>query len=136
MRLVPDFTGRRRPNRGLEWKMAQTGLLGPYRLTFDGVQSAVNATLPGVFALGHLDAQGRFCVSRVGRSDNDVKGALCDFIGSENYFKFDVLSNGKAAFEKECTLFHDFSPRGNLVHPCRPDGTDWTCPHCRMLSRW
>jgi hypothetical protein len=116
--------------------MAQSGLLGPYRLNFDGIHAAIGNTMPGVFALGHLDGQGRFCVSRVGRSDNDVRATLCDFIGSDNFFKFDVMSTSRAAFEKECSLFHDFSPRGNLVHPARPPQTDWTCPHCRTLSRW
>lgn len=116
--------------------MPQTGLLGPYRLTFDSIKSAVSGPTPGVFALGHLDVDGRFCVTRVGRSDQDVGSALRDFIGSENYFKFDILSSGRAAFEKECSLYHDFSPRGNRVHPSRPDGSNWTCPHCRILSQW
>jgi hypothetical protein len=116
--------------------MPQTGLLGPYRLTFDDINTAVNQTYPGVFALGHLDRDGRFCVTRVGRSDQDVGAALRDFIGSENYFKFDILSTGRAAFEKECTLYHDFSPRGNRVHPQRPTDSDWTCPHCRMMNQW
>jgi hypothetical protein len=116
--------------------MAQTGLLGPYRLTFDGIQTAIANPMPGVFALGHLDGSGRFCVTRVGRSDDDVSSALRDFIGSENYFKFDVLSSSKAAFEKECGLYHDFSPRGNRIHPARPPQSDWTCPHCRMLNQW
>lgn len=116
--------------------MADTGLLGPYRLTFDGIQTAVAADMPGVFALGHLDGLGRFCVTRIGRSDEDVRAVLRDFIGSENFFKFDILSNSQAAFEKECSLYHDFSPRGNQVHPARPAGTDWTCPHCRALSSW
>lgn len=116
--------------------MAQTGLLGPYRLTFDGINEVVVNTMPGVFALGHHDAQGRFCVSRVGRSDGNVRAELCNFIGSESLFKFNVLSTSHAAFEKECSLYHDFSPRGNRVHPARPDGTNWTCPHCSVLYRW
>lgn len=116
--------------------MAKTGLIGPYRLTFDGISEVVVNTMPGVFALGHHDSQGRFCVSRVGRSDSDVRKALCNFIGSDSLFKFDVMSTSRDAFEKECSLFHDFNPRGNLVHPARPDGETWTCPHCSVMYRW
>lgn len=116
--------------------MAQTGLLGPYRLAYDDIQDAVQGEMPGAFALGHNDHMGRFCISRVGRSDTDVRQELCQFIGSANLFKFDFLSSAKAAFEKECSLFHDFSPRGNLVHPARPAGADWTCPCCSILRRW
>lgn len=116
--------------------MAKTGLIGPYRLTFDGINEVVIGTMPGVYALGHHDVQGHFCVSRVGRSDGNIRTELCNFIGSETLFKFDVMSSSQAAFEKECALYHDFSPRGNLVHPARPAGTTWTCPHCSVMHRW
>lgn len=116
--------------------MAKTGLIGPYRLTFDGISNVVVNTMPGVFALGHHDGEGRFCVSRIGRSDTDIGAELRNFIGSESLFKFDILSNSQAAFEKECSLYHDFSPRGNRVHPARPHGSDWKCPHCSVLTRW
>ena len=68
--------------------MANTGLSGPYRLTFDAIDAAVTQISPGVFALGHADPGGRFCVNHVGRSDADIKVKLRDFIGSDSLFKY------------------------------------------------
>ena len=60
--------------------MTKTGLSGPYRLSFDAIDAAVTRKSAGVYALGHTDAQGRFCVNHVGRSDSDVRSRLLDFI--------------------------------------------------------
>ncbi len=40
----------------------KTGLLGPYRLTFDGISDAIPRRSPGVFALGSTDPGGSFRV--------------------------------------------------------------------------
>ena len=64
--------------------MINTGLSGPYRLTFDAIDAAITQRAPGVFALGHADSGGRFCVNHVGRSDGDIKVRLRDFIGSDS----------------------------------------------------
>ena len=114
--------------------MANTGLLGPYRLTFDAIDAAVTQTSPGVFALGHADPGGRFCVNHVGRSDADVKIKLRDFIGSDSLFKYGYFPSSEAAFQKECALFHDVRPPRNLVHPGRPKGTSWNA-HTAGFSR-
>lgn len=114
--------------------MTNTGLHGPYRLTFDAIDAAVVRTSPGVFALGYADADGRFCVNHVGRSDADVKIRLRDFIGSDSLFKYDYSASSEAAFQKECELFHDVRPPRNLVHPGRPRGTSWECPRCRIFA--
>lgn len=113
--------------------MAQTGLLGPYRLTFDAIESAVRRGSVGVFALGNAAPDGRFYVNHVGRSDTDVRSRLRDFIGSATLFKFGYFPSSKAAFEKECELFHDLNPQANRVHPDRPKGTSWICPRCRIF---
>jgi len=115
--------------------MHKTGLAGPYRLTFDAIDSAVARKSPGVFALGHTDTAGRFCVNHVGRSDTDVKGRLRDYIGSASLFKYSYFPSSRAAFEKECELFHDLNPPGNRVHPDRPRGTTWACPRCRIFRQ-
>jgi hypothetical protein len=112
-----------------------TGLSGPYRLTFDAIDAAITQSSPGVFALGHSDAGGRFCVNHVGRSDADLKVRLRDFIGSDSLFKYGYSPSSEAAFQKECEIFHDVRPPRTLVHPGRPKGTSWECPRCRIFAR-
>jgi hypothetical protein len=114
--------------------MINTGLAGPYRLTFDAIDAAVTETSAGVFALGRADAQGRFCVNHIGRSDGDLKAKLRDLIGSDCLFKYGYLPSSEAAFLKECELFHDVSPPRTLVHPGRPKGTSRECPRCRIFA--
>ena len=112
-----------------------TGLSGPYRLTFDAIDAAITQSSPGVFALGYSDAGGRFCVNHVGRSDADLKVRLRDFIGSDSLFKYGYSPSSEAAFQKECEMFHDVRPPRTLVHPGRPKGTSWECPRCRIFAR-
>lgn len=116
--------------------MAKTGLLGPYPLSYDEINDSVVPKMPGTYALGRTDSSGRFCVRFVGRSDDDVRARLCEYIGSDSLFKFIHFLTPKAAFEKECELYHQFSPPGNRVHPSRPSGTGWTCPYCRIFGDW
>ena len=114
--------------------MTNTGLLGPYQLTFDGIDCAVDRKSPGVFALGHSSADGKFVINAVGRSDDDIKARLRDYIGSEIMFKYRYFPSPRQAFLKECELFHSFSPPGNRIHPDRPRGASWECPHCRIYG--
>lgn len=111
--------------------MVKTGLLGPYPLTYESISGIVVRRSAGAFALGYIDAGGRFRVRHVGRSDTDVAEKLRHYIGAEAQFKFSYFETVKAAFEKECHLFHDFEPPCNQVHPARPDGTRLQCPRCR-----
>ena len=110
------------------------GLLGPYRLSFDGIDSAVARRSAGVYALGRTDRLGNFQVNHIGRSDDDVRSKLRDCIGSDVMFKFAFFGSAQAAFEKECELFHHFGPPGNRIHPGRRKGTRWECPCCRIFS--
>ena len=113
----------------------RTGLLGPYRLTVDAIDSAIVRISPGVYAIGHADAMGRFCISYVGRSDDDVGAKLRSYVGSDMLFKFGYYRSAQAAFEKECQLFHEIGPPRNHVHPARPGGTTLECPFCRIYDR-
>jgi hypothetical protein len=113
--------------------MTRTGLAGPYRLSFDEIDAAVTRQSAGVYALGYSDPEGRFCINHIGRADADLRGRLLDKIGSDVLFKYGYFSSAKAAFEKECELFHDINPPGNRVHPDRPRGTGWECPRCRIF---
>jgi hypothetical protein len=114
--------------------MPKTGLMGPYQLTFDGISSAVTRRSAGVYALGHTDADGKFHIQHIGRSDTDVCEKLRDYIGSNTKFKYGYLPSSKTAFEKECDLFHDFTPPGNRIHPDRPAGSNLECPRCRFFG--
>ena len=114
---------------------ARTGLLGPYRLTFDGINGAIARRSAGVYALGRNDPSGNFQVKHVGRSDSDIREGLRECIGSDTMFKFSFFGSAQAAFEKECELFHEFSPPGNRIHPSRSKGTKWECPRCKIFAR-
>jgi hypothetical protein len=113
--------------------MAKTGLMGPYQLTFDGISSAVTRRCAGVYALGH-SAGGKFQIHFIGRSDQDVRETLRGYIGSNTSFKYGYSPSSEAAFEKECDLYHDFSPPGNKIHPDRPKGANLECPRCRFFG--
>lgn len=113
--------------------MSSTGLIGPYRLAYDEITSAVTKVTPGAFALGHKGPDGRFYVDYVGRADKDMREQLLNLIGSANLFKFARTPTTEAAFHTECELFHDFKPPGNRMHPDRPAGTNWECPRCRFF---
>lgn len=115
--------------------MGSSNLAGPFRLSFDAIEVAVRKESPGVFALGSLDSQGRFCLAKVGRSDSNIREVLRQFIASEPLFKFSYEPGAKAAFLRECELFHKFQPQGNMLHPSRPAGTTLTCPHCQADHR-
>ena len=108
--------------------MPSTGLYGPFPLTAEGIDDAVEHVMPGAYALGRIDKNDVFRVKYVGRSDNDVGDRLSDHIAVYPYFKFGYYRTPKDAFEKECWLWHDFNPRDNKKHPDRPDGTKYKCP--------
>ncbi len=113
--------------------MPTTGLHGPHPLTRDAINTNVTRTSAGAYALGKTK-DGTFLVSRVGRADKDLAKRLGDYIGQYAQFKYGYLGSPKAAFEKECGLYHDFSPPGNSYHPDRPDDTNWACPFCAVFD--
>ena len=116
--------------------MASSGLKGPHTLSADGVDRAVTKTSAGAYALGCVDTQNTFAISYVGRSDNDIGKRLKDHIGKYKQFKFDYFGSPKAAFEKECNLYHDFGETAldNNIHPARPADSDWKCPRCKTFD--
>jgi hypothetical protein len=113
--------------------MTSTGLLGPYRLAYDEINSSIRRVAPGAFVLGHKGPDGRFYIDYVGRADQDIRDKLLQLIGSGNLFKYKCVTTGEAAFHAECELFHDFQPPGNRMHPDRAPGTNWECPRCRFF---
>ena len=108
---------------------------GPHELTFDSLEKVLPKARTGIFTLGYLDREGRFRVQSVGRDDYDLRARLCELIGSSILFKFEVLPTAREAFERECELFHNLRPPSTVIHPSRPRGTDWHCPHCLQFHR-
>jgi hypothetical protein len=81
------------------------------------------------------DDQKVFNVFYVGRSDTDVAGRLKQH-AAEWYpqFFYEYYPSSKAAFEKECNLYHDFNPPDNKAHPARPQNSNWKCPRCKIFD--
>jgi hypothetical protein len=113
--------------------MASSGLNGPYALTDDTINKVITKTSAGAYALGKVKDD-TFYIDYIGRSDTDVNQRLHNHVGNYSSFKFDYFGSAKAAFEKECNLYHDFSPSDNKAHPARPSGSNWTCPRCDALD--
>ena len=123
--------------------MPNTGLEGPYSLSTEKVDEVVKIMSPGTYVLERNSSPDSFVVNYVGRSDNNLNSRLKNWVGVNGYkrFKFGYLGSPKAAFEKECTIYHDFGGADanldNEKHPQRPEGTNWQCPHCNTFnSSW
>jgi hypothetical protein len=114
--------------------MPSSGLKGPYPLTAKGVSDNVTRKSAGAYALGKYD-NSIFNIHYVGRADEDVANRLQDHV-TEWYphFKYDYFPSAKAAFEKECRLYHDFEPGDNKIHPARPKNSNWSCPVCTVFD--
>lgn len=116
--------------------MPNSGLYGPHSLTSEGVSAHVKGIGAGAYALGHTDQNNVFNIYYVGRSDDDLAARLQQHV-VEAYlqFKYAFYPSSKAAFDKECQLYHDFKPPDNKVHPARPKGTRYPCPvaNCHEL---
>ncbi len=120
--------------------MASLEMDGPYDLDNETIDANVTRTSAGNYALERIVKEGSFIVNYVGRSDDDVRGRLKYWVGRKSYykrFKFSYAPLVKAAFEKECKNYHDFSGSEKLdneIHPQRPESTDWGCPYCDYKS--
>jgi hypothetical protein len=111
--------------------MPSSGLKGPHSLDEKTIDTYVTLKSAGAYALGKT-TDNTYYISYVGRSDDDINGRLKDWVGKYAQFKFEFYPSPKAAFEKECNLYHDFGPEGldNKEHPDRPENADWQCPRC------
>ncbi|MBA7712289.1 hypothetical protein ES703_121261 [subsurface metagenome] len=119
--------------------MPSTRLRGSFPLTETGIDNEVTKTSPGAYVLGYLSSSRTFIVRYVGRADEDIKERLKKWIGKKNYkrFKYGYFFSPKAAFEKECRLYHDFGGKAKLdndIHPARPENTNWECPVCTIFD--
>ena len=111
------------------------GLSAPHRLDAETIAAVVSRKSAGAYALGRAEG-GTFYIRYVGRSDEDVAAALAKHIGDYLQFKFAYLGSPRAAFEKECQLYHDFGEAklNSKFHPLRPSSGRWHCPRCRIFD--
>jgi hypothetical protein len=113
--------------------MASSGLSGPYALNEATIDSIVTRKSPGAYALGNT-SDNTYYINYVGRSDIDLNARLKQHVGAYPQFKYGYQPSPKAAFDKECGLYHDFQPPDNKVHPARPQGSGWSCPRCDIFD--
>ncbi len=113
--------------------MAVPKLSDLFSLTDEMIGAQVTKTSPGVYVLD-ATSTGSFTNSYVGRSDTDLNKRLHDWVGKYKYCKTQYCDSPKAAFEAECELYHAFSPKDNVNHPARPNGSSWVCPRCYLFG--
>lgn len=113
--------------------VADNGLRGPFALSDATIDREVTERSAGVYVLDEWETSNAFQATYVGRSDTDVNNQLHVYVGSYGRFKFEYYSSPKAAFDKECALYHDFEPPDNIYHPTRPSASAWTCPRCALF---
>jgi hypothetical protein len=124
--------------------MPLTGL-GESLLDTKTIDSVVTRKSAGTYVLGHIETKKEkgeekktFVVEYVGRSDDDINGRLKKWVGSKyKRFKFGYYGSPKAAFEKECSIYHDFGEKellDNDRHPDRPEKANWKCPRCDIFN--
>jgi len=117
--------------------MPSTGLNGLYKLDKDTIDKVVTKKSAGAYVLGSLGKNKRLVPEYVGRDDKDINDRLNSWVGKGySHFKFKYYDSPKAAFEKECNLYHDWkSQLDNKIHPARPDGASWQCPQCNTFKK-
>jgi hypothetical protein len=106
--------------------MSKSGLIGPFPLTEAEIGLRIDTTI-AAFALGRMEGR-KFLVQHTGRSDKDAAGALKNFVGDYEHFKYRTYVSTRRAYAKECVLFHDFPGADNGGHPEPPPGIRVKCP--------
>ena len=125
--------------------MPSTGLGRSYPLDTETIDAKVTKKKSaGAYVLGHFRKKKKnkeevkvFVPDYVGRSDDDINGRLKKWVGKYPRFKFGYYGSRKAAFEKECNIYHDFGEKETLDndrHPDRPDDANWKCPQCDVFN--
>lgn len=94
------------------------------------------ASYPGMYFLMSTDSDP---VRYLGQTD-DLHATLHEWAQRVaetryyRYFSFDYEGDDYERFRRTCDLYHYHRvSQGSLdndEHPQRPEGTDWTCPHC------
>ena len=134
----PLRVGSKSRRREEEGALPSTGLDGPWPLSESQIDShAMHGS--GAYVLGHLrDPGDLFVVEYAGRSDDDLNSGLRNWLNTKyRHFKCCHFGTVDATFDKECRIYHAFSPPDNAAHPARSQGSARTCPvaDCRNLGR-
>jgi hypothetical protein len=110
--------------------------MASHKLTKESINQNVPRKLSGVYRLDRTSSRAEepFITDYVGRSDSDLNDQLQKHIGKYTWYWCEYSTSPKAAFERECEMYHDYKPRDNAPHPARPFGSGWKCPRCRVLD--
>jgi len=107
---------------------------GPFTLNSATIDLRAERTAPGTYKASNS----KTAVKYVGRSDVDVNARLKDHVGVYRYFWYEYATSPRAAFQKECTLWHHHGGAqgrlDNINHPARPAGSGWKCPVCSIFD--
>ena len=116
--------------------MPSLGMEGPYRLNFDTIDKKVNRVSSGNYAIGRRSKNGIFLFRVIGRANKDLNSKLKSWLDKTDkpLFKFRFSESAREAFEKECTIYHDFVKDKKIKHPRRPTKSDWKCPRCKFYK--
>ncbi len=115
--------------------MAKLDMDGPFNLEDAVVDKEVGADLIGNFALGFINANGKFVVKAVGRSDRDLNreiksarrrysgGLLAKLMGKASNldkFKFSIADTVESAFQVEQRAYENFGGEKRLLNKKPP----------------
>jgi len=105
------------------------GFYGPF-LRDSSIGSNVESR-PGVYIITNNLRN----VHYIGRSDNDVAYRIREAFRrhprkyTKYYFRYET--SPRNAYLTECRLWHRYQPDDNILHPDKPDYTNWKCPICK-----
>ena len=113
------------------------GMEGPFQLADSVIDAVINNTGPAVFLLRRIEETPEYAYYRalVGCTGSDLAQTLKQWLDSDyRVFCFEYVESADAAFEQQCTMWHDLDgPDGKLDngrHPEPNNGQTIRCPVC------
>ena len=114
--------------------MPKLDMDGPFDLKDKIVDKKISATAIGNFALGYLNAKGKFAVKVVGRSDKDLNGEIksarrrfsggliSKMFGRNKLkkFKYSIADDAQTAYQVEQRAFDNFGGQKSLLNSEMP----------------
>lgn len=117
-------------------KITKSGLGRPLPLDAKTIEEHVDNgegwSSASVYVLGGIrkgsDGKPRFAIRYVSHVDGDLGEELRRHIGKYKGFRFKFFRSTHNAYDRECEIYHEFSPSDNAGHPEKPKNTKFTCP--------